>query len=48
MPLTEQQLAEFRRRVVAERVAAGLPPKIADPDILSRIAVVLALVAPGV
>jgi hypothetical protein len=31
----------LEERVIAERVAQGLPPKIQDPDVLDQVAAIL-------
>lgn len=36
-----EQTREAAARLVAERVAQGLPPKITDPAVLTRIAAIL-------
>lgn len=36
-----EQIREAAARLVAERVAQGLPPKVTDPVVLARIAAML-------
>jgi hypothetical protein len=36
-----EQIREAAGRLVAERVAQGLPPKVTDPVVLARIAAIL-------
>ena len=36
-----EQIREAAARLVAERVAQGLPPKVTDPVVLARIAAIV-------
>ena len=37
----DEQIREAAARLVAERVAQGLPPTVTDPSVLARIAAIL-------